>query len=261
MWERIEADGLTLLRCRPLLEAEGLAHAFGTRVGPGPDPVDFGGADDERPATREARERFLRAAGIEGRRPSLLRQVHGTAIVRAARHGPPPDADASYWVPGAGVPAIRTADCVPILLADRYGRAAAALHAGWRGTVGRIAAVGVASLGALGVEPTAILAALGPAIGPCCYEVGEEVAEAVARAAAGAPGAVVRSGPGRPRADLRRANRAQLLGAGVPEGAVHVAPWCTRCEPGLFHSFRRDGDRAGRMLASIGPARRVGRQP
>ena len=101
----------------------------------------------------------------------------------------------------------------------------------------------MAALGKAGVEPGELVAALGPAILPCCYEVGPEVLEAVGIAA---------RGPG--RLDLHACNRRQLREAGVPEGSIHAAPWCTRCRSDLFFSFRREGGAAGRLMAVIGPA-------
>jgi YfiH family protein len=150
---------------------------------------------------------------------------------------------------------VRTADCVPLLLADRAGRAVGAVHAGWRGVAAGIAIRAAESLRAIGVATGDLVAALGPGIGPCCYEVDDEVLDAVARAAGVAPtrisDAPARPGGGR-RLDLHAALASQLAGAGVPLTAVHRAPWCTACADGLFHSYRRDGARSGRQMACIG---------
>jgi copper oxidase (laccase) domain-containing protein len=105
-----------------------------------------------------------------------------------------------------------------------------------------------------GVDPLQVVVALGPAIGPCCYEVGEEVAREVARAGGGQPARILEPGgsSGAVRIDLRSALRDQLVARGVPDSAIHEAPWCTACTPRLFHSFRRDGERSGRQIAAIG---------
>jgi len=109
--------------------------------------------------------------------------------------------------------------------------------------------------GELGVPPGDLLVALGPAILACCYEVGEDVAAAVASRVGSPPGLAPASGkPGRLRLDLHLANRIQLERAGVAAGAIHEAPWCTRCRDDLFFSFRREGEGAGRQMAAVGPA-------
>jgi hypothetical protein len=180
-------------------------------------------------------------------------------MVRAAETEEVRDADGVTWYrgdPGERVPAVRTADCVPILLVDRRGRAVAAVHAGWRGTAAGIAARAVEGLAAEGIPPGDVLAALGPAILDCCYEVGPEVVEALAASvpAGRAPEVSRAVGPGQFRVDLHAANRLQLVASGVPQEAIRQAPWCTRCRPDLFYSYRRQGPAAGRMMACVGPA-------
>ena len=141
--------------------------------------------------------------------------------------------------------AIQTADCVPILLASP--KAVGAAHAGWRGSAQNVAASAVAAMIGLGARAGEMRAWLGPSIGPCCYEVGGEVAAQFAgdfaRAACG----------GGYRLDLRGVNVAQLMAAGVPRDAIAVHPACTKCGDG-FASYRRDGPKAGRMIALIARA-------
>lgn len=245
------------MRCEALLAVPGVTHAFSTRRADGSDSFDLGTADPPDAAVSERRERFLAAAGFGGRRATILRQVHGATVVRAQAAGPPPLADSSVWLRedgDSGIPSVRSADCVPILLAHRAGRGAAAVHAGWRGTAERAVVRALEELAAEGVRPQDCLAALGPAIRACCYEVEWEVADAV-RSACGTQGAAaVVPGAGRPRLDLHEANRIQLRDAGVPCDSIHAASWCTCCRPDLFFSHRRDGAAAGRMMASIGGA-------
>ena len=101
----------------------------------------------------------------------------------------------------------------------------------------------------MGSRPEDLLAALGPGIGPCCYEVGDELREAFGTAGAG----VFRPGPnGRPHLDVRAANVRQLLDAGLRPGAIHHVADCTRCRADLYHSYRRDGKAAGRMISFVG---------
>lgn len=239
---RIDGAGASAIARSSLLDAvPAIAHGVTTRRVP------------------PALDWLLRAAGIAGPALAFPRQVHGARVVAAAElAGATVEADgivlARDGYGAAPAPAVRTADCVPILLAARDGSAVAAVHAGWRGTAAGIAGAAVARLRAWGVRPADILAALGPAIGPCCYEVGEEVVAAVA--ATGCPrDAIARAGRGaRPRLDLHAANRLQLEAAGVPAGAIDPAPWCTRCRNDLFFSARAGDGRGGRLIAAIGPA-------
>ncbi len=254
-----EVRGVVLLRCRALGAVPGIAHAFSTARADGATQFDLGPARTADPAILDRRERFLETGGFAGRLAAMVRQVHGTHLVRAADSHSVPDADGVAWSAGEPVglvPAVRTADCVPILLADRRGAAVAAVHAGWRGTAAGIAVAAVRWLSAAGIRPESLVVALGPAILACCYEVGDEVAEALAGIVPGArPEAVARpDSRGRARADLHAANRLQLLAEGVLEESIHLAPWCTRCHPELFYSYRGQGAAAGRMMACIGPA-------
>jgi len=134
---------------------------------------------------------------------------------------------------------IRTADCFPILLADPVRRSVAAVHAGWRGTA---ASVVLSSLGRMksefGTDPRDVFAAIGPGIGSCCYEVGLEVAQRFGKGEAG-------------RLDLAAENRAQLIAAGLRPERIDAVGGCTFCHPAQFFSWRRDQDRAGRMISFI----------
>jgi hypothetical protein len=254
-----EVDGLLLVRCRALAGIPGILHAFSTAREGGSAGFDLGTAHAGDPSVQARRERFLAAAGFPGCTAAIVRQVHGTRVVRASDTASEPEADGVAWRSGEPVgriPAVRTADCVPILMAERRGRAAAALHAGWRGAAARMASKAVEELAAGGIPPSDLVAALGPAILGCCYEIGWEVEEALgASVPAGRGGDVSRTDSrGRIKADLHAAIRWQLVASGVPEGAIHCAPWCTRCRADLFHSYRRQGANAGRMMACIGPA-------
>jgi YfiH family protein len=136
--------------------------------------------------------------------------------------------------------AVKTADCVPLLLVDPRHRAVAAVHAGWRGTVAGIAQRAVAALGTqFGVRAGDLHAAIGPAIGKCCYEVGAEVAAQFGL-------------NGRAHIDLAEEVRRQLEAAGVGVQRIYVAGLCTKCRADEFHSFRRDGAAAGRLYSFAG---------
>ena len=219
-----------------LAAVPGLVHGFERRHGPG------GGESRE-----ESRRRVAEALAPAGRL-LLPRQVHGATVARAPWEGTP-EADASVATGQGLLLGIETADCLPVLIVDPRRRSVAAVHAGWRGTVAGVAARTVEALAGEGSDPRDLLAALGPSIGPCCYEVGEELREAFGPAGA----AVFRPGPrGRPHLDVRAANVAQLLAAGLRAEGIHHVPDCTACRPEVYHSYRRDGPGAGRMISFVG---------
>lgn len=206
-------DSQHVYRTRLLDALEWLAHGFGTRLSARPENV------------------------------ATVRQVHSALCLPAeGRSGCLGEADALVEHTPGRLVAVKTADCIPLLLADARHRAVAAVHAGWRGTAARIAHSALRTMAErYGTRPEDVYAAVGPGIGPCCYEVGPEVAEVF-----GLP----RNGP--VKIDLAEINRRQLLEAGVPEERVAIAGLCTRCREAEFHSFRRDRERAGRMYSAVG---------
>ena len=134
---------------------------------------------------------------------------------------------------------VRTADCYPILLADPEHGAVAAIHAGWRGTAAGIVGEAIGRMrNVYGSRAEALYAAIGPGIGVCCYEVGEEVARKFGMQQAG-------------HLDLAAANRKQLTAAGMPETQISTVGGCTYCDADRFFSYRREGERAGRMISFI----------
>ncbi|HXC50723.1 MAG TPA: polyphenol oxidase family protein [Candidatus Limnocylindrales bacterium] len=201
----------------------------------------------------------------------LVRQVHGRRIVEgnlqayAADH---PDglrrideeADALVARQPGIVVGVRTADCVPILLVARESRWAAAVHAGWRGTLAEIVREAVAAARAAGVPASELEAALGPSIGPCCYEVSPELAADFSRAGiAPAYGGDDRERKDaaadialRPHLDLRLANRILLEQSGVSAEKIQLVGPCTRCAHERYHSYRAEPGSDGRQVSWIG---------
>jgi YfiH family protein len=241
------------------LQDLGIAHGFNLRSG-GVSSAPFASFNlgrnvgDDLARVQENRERFARSLGY--REPALyeVEQVHGRSI-RVVKAG---DAVATVRetradgliAVGSGLPiGVRSADCVPILLAHGPSGAVAALHAGWRGVVTGVVEAGVAALRAQGVAAPEIVAAIFPHIRRCCFEVGTEVADALAAASPDA--AVVDRTREKLHADLTRAVLAQLLRAGVDRARIEDVPGCTRCEPARFFSYRRDGAASGRHLTAI----------
>jgi YfiH family protein len=174
-----------------------------------------------------------------------VKQIHSDIIARAdGDQGCLGEGDALITaVPGQFI-GIRTADCVPLLIADRNRRVVAAVHAGWRGSAAGIAGKTVRRLSdEYGTNPIDLLVAIGPTIGQCCFEVGPEVA---AQFEPYIPGSALLD-----HIDLVEANMRQLLSVKVQRDNIDASCLCTACSPGEFHSWRRDRERSGRMVAAI----------
>jgi YfiH family protein len=168
-----------------------------------------------------------------------LKQIHSHISFTAERPGCVGEGDALVSrTPGVAV-SVRTADCFPILLADPETRAVAAVHAGWRGTAAGVVRTSLERMRTeFGTDPKNIFAAIGPGIGACCYEVGIDVARQFGLQRAG-------------HLDLAVGNRDQLIGAGLKAERIERVGGCTFCNPAQFFSWRRDHDRAGRMISFI----------
>ncbi len=141
--------------------------------------------------------------------------------------------------------AVRTADCLPVLLADPESGISAAVHAGWRGTSAGVVKQAIQSMTEHGAKPEHILACLGPCIGSCCFNIGEEAASALKNSAESAHDFVHNS------ADLRQINRLQLLQQGLSERNIELIEACNACDTKHFFSFRRDAGQTGRHLAIV----------
>jgi len=201
-----------MLKAANLASFPWLEHGFGFRDSEYPDPI------------------------------ATLKQIHSDRVLEAyAAADRFAEGDALVTnVPGLRI-GVRTADCVPILIADQRTRVVAAVHAGWRGTAENIVSQAVnAMITRYGSQRKDLHAAIGPSIGPCCYEVGPDVAS--------------RFNAWRQQSDLRLdlpgINERQLTEAGVPD--IWVACECTFCHPRRYFSFRREKEEAGRMISFLG---------
>ena len=234
------------------LAAAGFAHGFSTRLG-GVSAGPFASLNlartvgDEAHAVDENLRRFAASLPADPAFVYAVSQVHGAAVRTVRRVEDPravraDEADALVATePGVGA-SVRTADCLPVLMADPETGRVAAVHAGWRGVVRGIVPAAVEAM----APGRGAIAAIGPGIGPCCFEVGADVAAQIAAAAHGVR--VVVDGP-RPRVNLRAAVRAQRGAAGL--SVVDDVEACTMCDLERFFSFRRDGQRSGRMLSAV----------
>ncbi len=280
-----------ILRASLLEAVPWLIHGFSTRHGGfsqayGRHALNLGFTkDDTRAAVERNRTAFLQALRDSRPLPDHLpivglRQIHSDLIhlidgvPKATLAG-----DGLITATPGLLLTIKTADCLPVLLADPARRTVGAFHAGWRGTMKRIVEKGVGEMRrCFGSQPHDLLAAIGPSIRRCCYQVGEEVHEQFASQFAyadelfeihRAESDVVHErypllfltarAPGHSDLgqkillDLVEANRRQLLDAGVRAENITALDFCTACRADLFFSYRREG-RTGRMMAAIGVA-------
>jgi YfiH family protein len=278
---RSSVNGVGFLQVPAFSAVPWLIHGFSTSQGGastlnGSKVLNLGFTEwDPRENVQKNRKLFQSALNANELTLVSLKQFHSDVVCgfSSAPHGPC-SADASISNTPNLLLGIQTADCVPILLLDPKKRAVAAVHAGWRGTLQRIVEK---TIGRMKMEfrtaPSDLLAAIGPAIGGCCYEVGTEVAAAFHSQFSNAPEWFdeLRTGdepnplqwlnqfppghqppPKNVRLDLRKANRAQLLAAGLSPQNIFVSDLCTACRPDLLFSYRKQGSESGRMMSVIG---------
>jgi len=245
-----------------LLTRAGFVHAFFTRQG-GVSEGPFAtlnlspGVGDRPEHVSENLGRAARTLGLARERLYVAAQVHDRGVVvlhgsEAASEVAEIRADAVVSSAAGLGCGVRTADCVPILLADPETGRVAAVHAGWRGVVRRVIAATTERMLELGSRSTALLAAIGPHIGPAAFEVDADVAGELARASS-ASGVVLERPGSKPHVNLARIVRAQLAEAGLLDARIEHVPGCTYSDAASFFSYRRDGQKSGRMLAVIVP--------
>jgi YfiH family protein len=216
---RLESDNV--YRAEKLDELSWLEHGFGTRLS----------------------SEWPDHAGL-----ATLRQIHSDKVLVADHSGVIGEGDALISDQPGLTLAIRTADCLPVLIADATNKAIAAVHAGWRGVVREVAPRAIEAMARqFGSRPEDLTVVLGPGIGTCCFEVGPEVAIQFARFFPERQDLSVRT-----RIDLAQAIVKQLRRIGVTPGQIGTCQLCTYCQSRSFHSYRRDGEAAGRMISAIG---------
>lgn len=264
-----EAGGLRALVCASL-ENDGFTNGFSTRGG-GVSPMPesalnlAGFNEDAAENILENRRRFLKLFGDQWKMAGCW-QVHGTDVrlVKDAEEAKPAEnasgdtvyCDAIVSNAANVLAAVKTADCVPILIGDPSTGSFAAVHAGWRGTFAGIVLYALERLTAeYNAQPANLRVAIGPAAAACCYEVGSEVIDGFRERFPGAQDLFTPTREGHARIDLLKANRDQLTAAGVNAERIHTAPFCTMCRTDLFFSYRREKQlqgKVGRLLAVIG---------
>ncbi len=148
---------------------------------------------------------------------------------------------------------VQTADCVPILLFDPQNKVVAAIHAGWKGTISKIAKKTVQQMTeTFGCNPDDIVAGIGPSIHMHAYEVGPEVVSAVEASFSNYPALLKPSmNEGKAYFDLWEANQTVLMESGISEKNIELMGLCSFEQADLFYSARRDGADTGRMVSGI----------
>ena len=210
----------------------------------------------------DARMRFCRQIGIDLDHLVMPRQRHTTNVAVIDRDYLDASIDAQdslldgidalvTTIPGVCI-GVNTADCVPIVLADPVAGVVAVAHAGWRGTVGRIAAATVKTMIKQGAMVENISAAMGVSICADCFEVGDEVPQAFAEAAFDLTRIMHRNpDTGKAHIDLREANRLTLIESGLNPALITLPKACSRCQSDRYFSARRLGINSGRTFTAI----------
>ncbi|HZN01716.1 MAG TPA: peptidoglycan editing factor PgeF [Pyrinomonadaceae bacterium] len=264
-----DSDGVRALICAPL-EEDGFVNGFSTRLGgvsemPANALSLAGFHDDAAENILENRRRFLKLFPGEWALAGCW-QVHGAdvRVVQSVEDAKPAETTLGETIycdvivsnANGVLAAVKTADCVPILIGDPVTRAFAAVHAGWRGTLATAVVIAVQRLkDEYSAKPENLCVAIGASAGPCCYEVGSEVIDAfTARFGSGAD-LFTTTRPGHAMIDLLKANRDQLESAGVIPERIHTAPICTMCRTDLFFSYRKEKNlhgKVGRLMGVVG---------
>lgn len=259
-----ERDGVKVLVCKPL-EGAGFVNGFSTRLG-GVSNLTGTATDlnlagfDEDPAENiyENRRRFLAVFESEYKLATAW-QVHGNGV-KVVTSDNANESEQRFDALTSNLEGIlvgvKTADCVPILLSDPVSGAFSAVHAGWRGTVQSIVVKAVEKMTmTFGSDPADIIAAIGPAAGCERYEIGADVIEAFEKSIEGSDKYFEETRPGHALIDLHRANRDQMISAGVTSNNIYTAPFCTMERPDLFFSYRLEKGlygKTGRLMSVIG---------
>ncbi|MDX8390750.1 MAG: peptidoglycan editing factor PgeF [Mariprofundaceae bacterium] len=194
----------------------------------------------------------MKALNISGM-PHMANQSHGISAQHCQSDGESvtrSTADILFATEPSTPIAIRTADCLPILLADPVAGVIAAVHAGWRGTAANITQVAIHTMQQWGAHPEKILAVMGPSIGPCCFHIHHECAAMLTASCPDAE-AAISNDQKHISADLAAINHLQLQQSGIKKQHIDHIKACTCCDSKRFFSFRRDGSRSGRQLAII----------
>jgi len=201
---------------------------------------------DDPVRVRMNREEFFAFLGVRDDRIAFPQQQHTDTVALCSEPRQYPSCDGLITDSKNLFLAVTIADCTPVILFDAHNNAIGAVHAGWRGTSKKILTKALMMMGKyFHTEPRNLLAFIGPSAGNCCYEVGQEVAIQFPESC------LQINKNGKWFVDVKKANMLQLLEYGVEESHIEVHSDCS-IHNMEYHSYRRDRQRSGRMLALIG---------
>ncbi len=254
----VRSNGLQYLRFANLAKVPGISHGIflRSRWNHGREPVPFnaglGCGTPDHDVWRN-RQHIVSLMG-NGAIGIFARQVHGrkVAVWNGQGAGWPQNTDEVVRLEGdalvtstaSAVLFIMVADCQPVILVDPVHKAVANIHSGWRGSIQNIIGETIASMThTFGSKPDQLICGVGPSLGPCCAEFVNYRNEI--------PQTFWRYRLAQDHFDFWRISRDQLVGAGVPSANIEISGVCTKCNPHLFYSYRKER-RTGRFAAVVG---------
>lgn len=243
-------DELVIIQPEIFKKFSGLIFGFSTKTGGvSPAPLNLNlsySTDDDQKNVKSNRKLFFDKLGISEECVTFQRQIHSSEI----KYSGSPDfidgCDAIYTDKKNNFLSVSTADCIPVFVYSPDKKIVAGIHAGWKGTSAQIVFKTIEKIKHdFSLQSKSLFAYIGPGI--CCehYEVGLEVAELFDENEKKQKG-------NKYLLDLKKANFNQLIKSGLKEYNIEVSELCTYCNPDLFHSYRREGEKSGRMLGVIG---------
>jgi polyphenol oxidase len=247
----LKREDLPIIKSDLLFLFPTICHGISTRKG-GVSQIPYSlnlsyNVGDNKFNVLENREKFFGKLGINNSKIAFTKQIHSDVVRMVTKPGVYESCDALITREVELFLVITVADCLPIFLYDSVTQSIGAVHAGWRGSNSKILEKTLTAMNKqFGTQCKNIVAYLGPAASVCCYAVGEDVAERFDKK-------YVKSiNEKHSLLDLKQVNKDILLKAGVSEKNIEVSEYCTICNSDLFHSYRRDKTKSGRMMAVIG---------
>ncbi|MCH7613420.1 MAG: peptidoglycan editing factor PgeF [Candidatus Marinimicrobia bacterium] len=197
-------------------------------------------------STPDDRIRFAEELLLDSSALVIPKQVHGNTVCNCHKNGRIENVDALISNNRDIVLSIQVADCIPLFLLDINANICALVHAGWRGTGKKIVTNTIQEMVKIGSRIKDIKALMGPSIQQCCFEIGPEVAEKFPEVF------LTKGGSDRSYLDLQGVLQSELIDLGMKEKQIILLSECTSCCGGMFHSYRKNGKKAGRMIAMCG---------
>lgn len=224
--------GDSFLDLSPYFTLENVRAGFSLTSFPYADPND--------------RVQLANRLGLDSSNLVIPKQVHGDQVQLCTTPGELADTDAIISKSEDIVLSIQVADCIPLFILDKNLKMFGVVHAGWRGVAKGIVTKTIAELKKHNEDGETNIALIGPSIKQCCFEIGPEVAEQFPDEF------LVQVIGDRSYLDLQGVVQNQLVNAGIKSEQIIDLGECTCCQPGKYHSYRREGKKAGRMIAVMG---------